>query len=109
MNIAQLLSDTPGFLDGLSSAGFDSDSTSRFADEVSNQVAGDDGLDLSDILSSLNADSFLQKMDAGQIAQKIGLSEGMVAQGLKLIAPAIEQFAGKKLGVIGKLASSFLR
>ena len=109
MNIAKLLGDTPGLLEGLSSIGLQGDKVDDFANEVGQQVAGDDGLDLSDILTSLDASSFLQKVDASQIASNMGLSENLVSQGLKIIAPAIEQFAGKKLGVFGKLAGAFLK
>ncbi|MEM7003394.1 MAG: hypothetical protein AAF529_21585 [Pseudomonadota bacterium] len=109
MNIAKLLGDTPGILESLSSIGLSGDKVDDFADQVGQQVAGDDGLDITDILTSLDASSFLQKVDVGQIAGKLGLSEDIVTQGLNIIAPAIEQFAGKKLGVFGKLAGAFLK
>ncbi|MEM7097926.1 MAG: hypothetical protein AAF541_06655 [Pseudomonadota bacterium] len=109
MDIVKLLGDTPGLMEKLGDLGIQGDTAGEFANEVGQQVAGDDGLDLSDILTSLDATSFLQKVDAGAIAGKLGLSPEIVQQGLQLVAPAIEQFAGEKLGVLGKLAGSFFK
>ena len=109
MDISQLLKNAPELIEQLQGAGFEENKIDDFASQVGQQVAGDDGFDLTDILTSLDADAFLSKVDANVVAEKLGLAPELVNKGLQIVAPMIEQFAGDKLGALGSLASRFLK
>lgn len=107
MDILKILSAAPDALEGLKGLGLDDGNISQLADEVGNQVGGGDGIDLGDILTSLNSSDFLSQLDVGDIASKVGIAPDTVSQALNLIAPLVENFAGDNLGALGKLAGKF--
>ena len=106
MDIMDLLKNVPGLKDQLSGLGLDDNNISDMASGVKKQLAGDDGFDLTDLLTALDADSFLGKMDVGALAQQVGVSPEMVQGALALIAPKIAEFTGggSALGGLGGFA-----
>ena len=109
MDVTALIANSSDVLGGLESLGFSESNIEKFGGEVGQQIAGDDGLDLGDLLTSLTAEGFLQNVDAGKVAAALGMDANIVSQGLNLIAPLIEQYGGEKLGVLGNLAGRLFK
>ena len=104
MNIASLIGGAPELVDGLKGLGLTDVNIADMAEGIGQQLGGDDGFDFTDLLTTLQADSFLSRIDAPALAEKALISPGLAQQALGLLAPAIADFGGSKLGVLGKLA-----
>ena len=73
--------------------------------EVGNQLSGGDGFDLTDLLTGLDLDSFLSKIDVAALAERVGISAELASGALGLIAPQVADFGeGSALGAVSKLA-----
>ncbi len=103
MNIGDLLKAAPDLIGGLKDLGLTDDKIGDLAGEVGSQLGGDDGFDFADLLSGLNADSFLGQLDIESIAAKIGISPEIAQSAIGLIAPKIADFTSGGSG-LGKLA-----
>ena len=106
MDIASMIKNAPGLLDGLQSLGLSDDNIASLTGAVTQQLDGGDGFDLTDVLKMLGTDDFMSKMDVGAIASNSGIDSGLVEKALGLIAPVVSEFDGANLGGLGKLASS---
>ncbi len=107
MDLSNLIQGAPDLLDGLKGMGLSDDNISGMANEVGNQLGGGDGFDFTDLLSGLQADSFLEQIDVSALAAKVGISPDMAQQAINLVAPKVAEFTGGSgLGGLGKLAGS---
>lgn len=103
MEISDLLKGAPDLMGGLKDLGLSDGNVSDLGQELGNQLGGDDGFDFTDLLSGLDADSFLGKLDVGSIAEKVGISPEIAQGAISLIAPKIAEFTGGSGGALGKL------
>ena len=109
MNIGTLLENAPGLMDAIKDAGVPEEKIPDFGKEVTNQLSSEDGFDLSSMLTNMDADSFMEKMNIGAIAGKLGISTSVVQTALATLAPQIAKFTGGKsaFGSIGAMAAKF--
>ena len=107
MDIADLINngDLTSALKGL---GLSDANVGDLGRELGSQLTGGDGFDLSDLLSGLDAESFLAKIDIAAVAETVGISPQLASGALALIAPQVADFMGggadSALGAVGKLA-----
>jgi hypothetical protein len=106
MDIMDLVKNASGLKEQLSGLGLDESKIEGMANGVKEQLGGSDGFDLGDLLTSLDADSFLGKMDIGALAEQAGISPDVVENALSAIAPKVAEFTGGSgaLGGIGSIA-----
>lgn len=104
MDIGTLLKAAPDLMGGLGELGLSEDKIGDLGGEIGNQLGGDDGFDFSDLLTGLDADSFLGKIDTESLAAKVGISPDIAQGAIALIAPKIAEFTGGSAG-LGKIAS----
>ena len=111
MQLDQLLNAAPELLDNLKGLGLSEDNISSMAGAVGDQLGGTDGLGLADLLSGLDADAFLSKVDVQAVAEKVGIDASLVESALTMVAPAVAEFTGEGslLGKLGGLAKGLLK
>ena len=106
MDISDLLDgDLTSALRGL---GLSDTNVSDLGTEIGGQLLGGDGFDLSDLLTGLDSESFLAKLNVAELAETVGISPELASGALALIAPKVADFVGGEgspLGAVGKLAS----
>lgn len=106
MDFADLLDgDLTSALGGL---GLSDSNISDLGRNVGEQLLGGDGFDLSDLLTGLDAESFLGKVDVAGLAEAVGISPELANRALAMLAPKVADFMGgdtSPLGSVGKLAS----
>jgi hypothetical protein len=108
MDIMDLLKHAPGLLESLKDAGVPQEKAPELAGALSQQLGGSDGLDLTDLLGTLDIDSFLSKVDVGAVANQIGLSPAVVQKAVELIAPYVADSL-PSAGGLGALAGKFFK
>ena len=103
MDIGMLLKAAPDLMGGLGELGLSEEKIGDLGGEIGNQLGGGDGFDFSDLLTGLDADSFLSQIDIDSLAGKIGISPAIAQGAVALIAPKIAEFTGGSSG-LGKIA-----
>ncbi len=104
MDIMDLLKNAPGLLDSIQNAGVPEDKISEFGSALGQQLGGGDGFDFTDLLGGLDLDSFASKVDAGALAEQLGISPEVVQQVLSVVGPKIAEFSpGGLSSLAGKL------
>jgi len=104
MDVMDLLKNAPGLLDSIQQAGVPEAKIPEFGSALGQQLGGSAGFDFTDLLGGLDLDSFLSKVDAGSLADQIGISPEIVQQALTIIGPKIAEFSPGGLGGLGGLA-----
>jgi len=105
MNIGDLIGAAPELVDSLKGLGLGDSQINKLGSEIGSQLQGDDGFDLGDLLSGMDLQSFLQKIDVASLAGKLGVDETTVQSALQLIGPKVQDFPGDLGGNLGKLGS----
>ncbi len=104
MDVMDLLKNAPGLLDSIQQAGLPEEKIPELGSVLGQQLGGEDGFDLTDLLGGLDLDGFLSKVDAGSLANQIGISPEIVQQVLQIIGPKVAEFSPGGLGALaGKL------
>jgi len=107
MDVSDLLKNAPGLLDSIKEAGVPQDKVSGLGEAIGQQLGGDDGFDLTDLLGGLNLDDFLSKVDPAAIAQQVGLPPVIAEKAIALIGPAVAEFVPGGLGALSSLKKLF--
>ena len=105
MNIGDLIGAAPELMDSLKGLGLGDSQISELGSQLGSQLAGDDGFDLGDLLTGLDLQSFMQKVDVASLAGQLGIDESTVQSALQLIGPKVDAFQGDLGGNLGKLGS----
>lgn len=110
MDLGSLLSSSPELMDGLRGLGLEESQIGPLANAVGDQLGGGGGIDLAALLSGLDLEGFLAKIDIGAVADVVGVSPELVQSAIDLIGPAVASFDGQNVGdLLGGLAKSFLK
>ena len=104
MDVGELLKNAPGLLEALQQTGVPADKLSSLGGALGDQLGGSDGFDFTDLLGGLDLDNFMSKVDAGSLAEQIGITPEVATQAIALIGPIIADFSPGNLGsLVGKL------
>ena len=91
MDIGELISNAPDLAGGLQELGLDQSKVGELGQAITGQLAGEDGLDIGDLLSGFDAQSFLSRIDVSAVAEKVGISPEIAQTAIDLIAPKIAE------------------
>lgn len=104
MDVMDLLKNAPGLLASIQEAGVPQEKISDLGAALGEQLGGTDGFDFTDLIAGLDLDGFLSRVDAGSLAERLGISPEIVQQALQVIGPKIAEFSPGGLGSLaGKL------
>jgi len=110
MDIMDLLKGSPELLGGLKNLGLDDSKIGDLANGVGDQLGGSSGFDFTDLLTGLDADSFLGKLDVASLAEQAGIDASTVQSALGMLAPVIAQFTGAgEGGLLGGLVKGLFK
>ena len=104
MNIAGLIEGAPELLNGLQKLGMTDSNVQELGQEVGRQLVDDNAFDFSDLLTGLDAQSFLKRVNVPVLAEKLCISPELAQQAIGLVAPFVADFGVSKKGLLGKLA-----
>lgn len=105
MNIGDLIAAAPGLMDSLRETGLGDQQIEKLGDEIGSQLKNRGSTGLTELLTGLDAQSFLEGLDVQELAGKLGVDASMVQSALQIIAPRVEAFTGDLGGLAGKLGS----
>lgn len=108
MELVNLISKNAGLFDQLKSIGLNSDEVVSLAGALNRQLRAKEGPELTDCLTSLDMQGFLDRLDVDEISQQVGVESSVAESAIRLIAPVVQAFDGNPSSVVGKLAGSLL-
>ncbi len=104
MDLVNLISKSPDLFEQLKSLGLNSDEVVGIAGEMNRQLRSREGPDLTDCLSRLDVQGFLDMLDLDDIARQTGVDASATDRAMRLIAPVVQTFDGDLSSVVGRLA-----
>jgi hypothetical protein len=102
VDVLSLLGD--GLIDSIKEVGVPEDKVGALSNALGDQLGGDDGLDLGDLLGGLDLDSFLENIDTNAIAEQVGISPAIISAAVNLIGPKVAEFVPGGVGGLGAMA-----
>lgn len=109
MDLVSLISKSPELFAELKSIGLDSDQIVGVAGELNRQLRATEGPDLTDCLTGLNVQGFLEKLDVHELASRVDIDAALAGKAVSLVAPAVQVFDGDLGALLGKLTGGLLR
>ena len=106
MDIINIISKAPGMLDQLKALGLSSDQAVQVGGEISQQLRDYGEPDLTDLLSGLDIQGFIGKIDLEQLASQTGIDVAQAQSVIETLAPAVQAFSGDTGSLLGGLGSA---
>ena len=94
MDIIGLIAQTPGLGDRLNASGLDDASITRLADALTMQLRNEGEDDLTDLLTILTAQTFIDVIDWRGLVADAGVGDALAESFVLALGPVVQSFAG---------------